>query len=361
MKKITNLEFGSLVYFITRSYFVGISLNSLLIISQQDSWISILIGFIIGIIPLLAFIYIQNYEPSLNINEKNIKLFGKTFGNIINIILGIFTFMMIAISFSNITTIIHGDYLSKTPVSFLAVAFGIAVFYSTLKGLKSICRASLIFFYLSIIFVIASESVLLIQTDFNNLKPILYNGTNIFKGGISYMIFNILPLYILNIIPKSQIKDSNKSWKYMIIFYIIGNITLFLVTYCIIGIFGIKLANLYQYPEFQILKHVAVIGLSSRLDSILFIKWIIDILIFIILGLYYTVKTTHLFINEKKNICLFIYCLILIIIPIFIPNNLFFNLISIKFLPIIFPIILITIFLLIVFKIKYSKKVQNKN
>ena len=62
MKKITNLEFGSIIYFIIRAYFVGVSLNALLFISKQDNWISILFGIIIGIIPLLLYIYIFNYE-----------------------------------------------------------------------------------------------------------------------------------------------------------------------------------------------------------------------------------------------------------------------------------------------------------
>ena len=58
---------------------------------------------------------------------------------------------------------------------------------------------------------------------------------------------------------------------------------------------------MYQYPEFQILKHVSIIGISSRIDSILFIQWIFDILIFVIVGLYYIVSTSKSFINEKNN------------------------------------------------------------
>ena len=124
------------------------------------------------------------------------------------------------------------------------------------------------------------------------------------------------------------------------------------------GIFGIKLAMLYQYPEFQILKHVALIGLSSRLDSILFIQWIFDILILIIIGLYYIVDTTHMFIKEKKNICLFIYCLIIVISTLLVPNNLFLNYISTRSLPIIISVFITTIFILLCVKIKYTKKIK---
>lgn len=358
MKKITNFELGSIVYFLLRAYFVGISLNTLILISKQDSWCSIIIGAIIGIIPLLMFLYIFNYEPDLNINQKNIKLFGKTIGNIINIILLIFTLFLITVDFSNIVTIIHGDYLSKTPAIFLAIAFIISVFYSVTKGLKSICRSCLIFFYASILLVLICNIGLLIQIDFNNLKPFFLDGGNIFKGSLNYLSFNILPLYLINIIPKSQINNNKNTNLTIFIFYFIANITLFLMAFCIMGIFGVKLAGLYQYPEFQILKHVALIGLSSRLDSILFIQWIFDILILVIIGLHYVVDTTHIFVKEKKNICLFIYCLIIVIVSLMIPNNLFLDSISANALPIIISGFVITIFLLICVKIKYTKKIK---
>ena len=358
MKKITNFELGSIVYFLSRAYFIGISLNTLRVISKQDSWFSILLATLIGIIPLLIFLYIFNYEPDLNLNQKIIKLFGKVFGNIINILLLLFTLFLITIDFSNIVTIIHGDYLSKTPVIFLAIAFIISVFYSVTKGLKTICRSCLIFFYASILLVIISNIGLLVQLDFNNFKPLFLNGGNILKGSFIHLSFNILPLYLINIIPKNQIKNNNKSNLNIFLFYFLANITLFLVAFCIIGIFGIKLATLYQYPEFQMLKHVALIGLSSRLDSILFIQWIFDILILIIIGLYYIVNTTHMFIKEKKNICLFIYCLIIVISTLLVPNNLFLNYISTRTLPIIISVFITTIFILLCVKIKYTKKIK---
>ena len=101
MKKITNFELGSIVYFLSRAYFIGISLNSLIVISKQDSWFSILLATLIGIIPLLMFLYIFSYEPDLNLNQKIIKLFGKVFGNIINILLLLFIVGKIGVFLDN--------------------------------------------------------------------------------------------------------------------------------------------------------------------------------------------------------------------------------------------------------------------
>lgn len=358
MKKITNLEFGSIIYFIIRAYFVGVSLNALLFISKQDNWISILFGIIIGIIPLLLYIYIFNYEPDLDINKKNIKLFGKTIGNILNITIVFFTLILITTIFGNLVTIIHGDYLSKTPVLFITITFMIAIFYPCTKDINSIARSCLIFFYASIFLVLISNIGLLVQLDVNNFKPIFFYKLDTIKGTFTYISFNTLPLYLINIIPKNKIKNNNKTTKNILIFYVLANISLLVVSICIIGILGIKMAILYQHPEFQILKHIAIIGLSSRLDSILFIQWIIDILIFIIIGLYYVVNTTHIFINEKKNICLFIYCFIISIVTLFITNNIFLNTLIAKKMPFIITITTIFFTILICLKIKHTKKIK---
>ena len=356
MKKITNLEIGSITYFLIRAYFIGVTFNNLLTLAKQDSWICILVGFVIGFIPLLGYFYIFNYEPDLNLNQKNVKLFGKVLGNIINIILCLFTFCLIITVYSNLVTFIHSDYLSRTPTIIISLMFIIAIFYSLTKGIRAISKSCLVLFYISLILFSISNFSLIFQIDINNFKPILFTKTHLFKGTYSYIAFNVLPLYLLTIIPKNNISNNNKTIKTLIMFYILGSITLFLVTFNVLGIFGINLSLLYQYPEFQILKHVSLIGLSARLDSILFIQWIFDLITFVIIGLYYVVTTTHSFVNEKKNICLLIYSIILIFLSELITNNLFINIISINILPIFINITTIVIFLLIILRIKYTKK-----
>ena len=360
MKKITNLQIGSLVYFIMHANFIGITFNSISHLLKEDSYLGIILGSIIGLIPMLVYLYIFNYEPSLNINEKNIKLFGKHLGNIINIIISIFTLIIITISFSNLVNIIHSDYLSKTPMILVVITFLIPIYYSVYTGLKSICRASLMFLFIILILVIISNLGLLIQININNFKPFFYNNINLFKGSIYFVIYNITPLYLINTIPKSNIVNNNKTNKCIVTFYFISILSLLTTTLNIIGIFGTKLTSLYHYPEFQILKHVSIIGISSRIDSILFIEWIFDILVFIIIGLYYIVSTSHSIIKEKNNIFLTIYCILILSLTLIIPNNLFISLISIKILPTIIITFTLTIFTLMLFKIKYTRQIAHK-
>ena len=85
---------------------IKLQINNLIKIVRQDSYISMIIAFILGFIPLLFIYYIFNYEPSLSLPKKNLKLFGNILGTIINIIIIWFTFFIILILFSNLVTFI---------------------------------------------------------------------------------------------------------------------------------------------------------------------------------------------------------------------------------------------------------------
>ena len=85
--KINKSEMGALTFFLVRAFYIGITLNNLINIAKQDSYVSIIIGFIIGFLPLIIIYYIFNYEPNLSLPKKNIKLFGNILGTIINIVI----------------------------------------------------------------------------------------------------------------------------------------------------------------------------------------------------------------------------------------------------------------------------------
>ena len=65
MKKITSLEYNTLLWFLTRATFIEITAEILLNNAHQDSWISILIAIIIGILPFLLYSYLKNKYPSV--------------------------------------------------------------------------------------------------------------------------------------------------------------------------------------------------------------------------------------------------------------------------------------------------------
>ena len=75
--KVSNIGMGMLLSLIMCGFFLGMSDIILLRKSSSEVLLSMIIGSIIGIIPILMYLKINDTYPSLNIYEKVIKLFGK--------------------------------------------------------------------------------------------------------------------------------------------------------------------------------------------------------------------------------------------------------------------------------------------
>ena len=286
-KKITILEFLILIYFAIRSSLTGISGMLLASSAGESAWISLILGVILGIVPLLLFFYIASYKPDLNIFEKNKKLCGK-FGNVINILLIGVVFLFCLVIFYDLSNFIYSQFLNKTPPLFIALLFAIAIIYTLNKGLNTMSRSFVILFFICITLYLVSVLGIIPQFELDNLKPLYKNNIlGILKGALYYIGYNILPIFLLTVIPKNKIENPEKVFKYVSLIYLITAIIELLVFFLIIGTLGLQLVMLYQYPEFHILKKISYFTFIDRLESTLALQWIINFYCFITLGSYF--------------------------------------------------------------------------
>ena len=219
-------------------------------------------------------------------------------------ILILFFSLFSMILFWNITNFTSSQYLYNTPQLYIEIIFIISFIYVLSHGTNSLFRTLLVLVYVLIIIYIINFTSLITQVDINNIKPIFYGKFNLFKSLIDYIGFIICPIFILLIIPKNKIDDANINKK-IIITYFVSNISNFIILFLIISVFGINLLNLYQYPEYHILKRVTLFGLGERFEKILAIYWFLVTASGIILTIHYIYKN----LNFSKKI---IYILIII-------------------------------------------------
>ena len=81
MKKLSTLQFCAIEYFLILANNVGLTTYILFNYDKQDGLISIILGTIIGIIPLTIYLKIMNTNPELNIFEKIEYKFKNSNGN----------------------------------------------------------------------------------------------------------------------------------------------------------------------------------------------------------------------------------------------------------------------------------------
>ncbi len=320
--KISRLEYNSLVWFLIRGCFVGVSLNNVLFISRQDSAIACILAILAGFIPLAIYFYIRNYKPDLDIAEKNQLLFGK-FGTVLNLITGILAFTFAVIILSDLTHFVSSQFLYYTSSIVITIIFMILIVYALSKGIYTIAKSSLIIFYFVIIIAIFIVGSLITNIEISNFKPILYEGINpVIKSTIVILTYNILPIFFLLIIPKNKVNKDDTRMN--IIFYLLSMLSILSMCFMTISIFGINMALLYEYPGFHLLRQVNIGEFVDRIEIFLSIEWIVSMCIMLMLCLYYFNKVLKRTFHYKPKFNLpiiIIEAIILILLEMYIINH----------------------------------------
>jgi len=350
MKKTNLFDYTVLMYFIIRATFFNLFLNNLLKISKQDSYISIFIAILLSIIPII--IYYKNKHNTLSLfdNNKNIYKHYK----IINIILISTTLLLCSYLLWNLSSFVKQHLLYNTPNIIIMLTFVIPILYTIYKGYTSLNRGKVIMFFISIIMFIITFLSLSPNMKLNNLLPINYN-SNIITGIIFYIIYLILPLYTLNVFPKSEIKNYNI--KKIIIYILLFQLIPLLMTLALLSIYGINLSLFLNIPEYHVLKRIGLFSSLNRIDSILYIQAFFDYFVSITFYLYFSYKgiiSTYKIKYPKIIISL------IIIIICFLVNMLNYNtiyFISIYILPYILVISFFIIPIISLIKRKITQKV----
>ncbi len=358
--KINCLQYSTIMIIILVSSFMGIGVYSLVKAAGVDAYLSILLAAIIGIPVLLLFLYINSYEPDLSLPLKLEKLYGKKLGKVFTFFCSLFIFIFANNYMFNLTNFIVSQFLPETPLLVIGIVFAFLAAYANLQGLETLSRLSLILLFINIALFGIGIFGLIPSFEFDNLKPFLEFGiARPLKATFYVNTLSIFTIFSLLIIPKNKMVDSKNFNRAVVISYLIG--LFFIFTFCIItlGILGIHLASIYQYPEYIILKHVNLFGFLDRIENIITATWIFGLFISITFAIYY-VSTCIAPKKEKKNIPIILVTLALLFSVHIIPNNTSFNSYIYYVAPFL-KMIYFCIFIIIGITIFIKKRKKNNN
>ena len=357
--KITLFQLCSICWQIMLASSIGIisciSINE----AKQDAWISVVISAAVGIIFLFSYLYIFNYKKQMNFFELTNYLFNNKIGKIINFTITISVFVYIIIYFYNMCNFINLNYLPDTPKLFISIIFLIPIIYLINQDLQVIARCLFIIFVFAIILHSAALIGLINQIDINNLKPIFTNSANsIFYTSLKIVPFTVFPnIMLLSIRKKNIINFKGVNSSILVTYLLVFGILLF-ITIFIISVLGVRLSSLYQFPEFQVLKHISIANFIERMETTLSIHWIFYVISAIVFGFYFIKQYIRYTYKFKKPFNLFISVIastVIIASNLIFKSNIIANYIVSNIIPILLYTINITTLALILIKIKIKK------
>ncbi len=317
---INKRQYIILSFFLTRVLFVGGGFSILINISNNNTLICCFLGMLLG----YFLLYLFYKKGSLN--------------KYLIIIICLITLLLNTLAD---TTLTSTYLLYNTPTLFVLLFFVLVLLYGSKKEYSVIGRVSEICIPTSIFVFLIAPISLFSLIKLNNMLPLFNTSFWSFTKGI--LIFtgtSLLPnLLLLNYKENLKFKDISLG-------YILGCLTLILVSFFIISIYGSSFASIVRFPEYLILKKIEFLGYISHIENILVMEWIINL---IISGLF-TIKVLK---DNLHNLYLFATTILfLILINEFFLNKSYVNILLVK--NNISYIFLLVIFLSLI--IKKSKK-----
>lgn len=320
--KVSKVQMGMLLALIMCGYYLGMSDIILLRKSSSEVLISMVVGSILGLIPMLMYLKINSSFPNLNIYEKCNKLFGKAFGTIINILI-IFSYSLIfAIATRTIISFTTSKYLENTPYIVVGFLVVISCFIATFNKLETILRLAQISFIITILMALLIESTIAGYIDINNVLPLLTSKhpiPNIIYGSLYYAATSSFLSVLLLSIKKSEIKDNKNYNKTAILFYIFSVLSLTVVMFFVIACFGYKMSSLFRYPEYMVLKKIGFSSSELHLENLLAFRWIFYSLSLTCMSIYGILTGVNKYCENNKKAK--IYVIMITFISMFASKN----------------------------------------
>ncbi len=283
---------ASIIYFLTRSCFLGFGIGILFYYSGKDSYLGAMLGLLLGLIITYFYNYVISFKKgSLNDLYKSNKIMGV----IARVLLGIASFIIMIYSLVLYTTFTISFLLTTTPELYVLIPFLIIAIYLAFKGLKVITRVANVLMPFSIIAAILAFlglSALFVLPNFEPIlttTPLSFLKTALTFAGISTFP-NILILHFNN-----ETKNNLKV-------YILAGILIIATMICVNGVFGEALTKIFRFPEYMVLKQLKVFNFIEKVENIFSLIWVVDLFITLTMCIYSIKETLPYKFNKQITI-----------------------------------------------------------
>lgn len=347
MNKISSKELVVFVLYLSVFLFPGFGDTIILATSKNTSIITSIIGFILGLIPLFLILYISKFCIDKNIFQINVEKF-KFFGYILNIFLIISVIYIIMMGSWSIINFTISQFLTRTSYYFLTIIMFSLVAFCVIKGLEVTARTSIALTITFIIITLFGWLLLIPSVEIENIYPIFDISKKTFLSSLTIpLTFAVFPLIGLLFIKKNDVKNNKHFNRNIILGYIGSGILITIFLFFIISIFGIDLASLFTYPEYNVFKKVKAFDFLERIENIIAVIIFISSfcscsILFLFIKEY--LKTTFKIKKEKvTNIIIIILCLFIPFSIIYIFKNYYLYFLFTKYATISYFILIIII------------------
>lgn len=358
LNKITASQLVSLWIIMVITVEIETGMTSAVELAKEDTWVSVLFGFFIGVISIVTYITISSKFPQKKFACYSKELFGSRIVGVIVSTIYIIAFLVYcALLLDEYGHAMTSVFVPETPQYVYEMLIIIPVIYAAVLGIAVPARLSEILLPLGLFIFCAVIILNLNNMDFSNYLPILENGIKpVIQGSLSIgarMTPFIILLFICPEVENNNLNLYTLIGALVILFFLLG-LTL------TVALLGAEYTSIMNFLFLELFRNIAISDSLSRLDPFIMITWIIGVFIFVTTFIYgASILTRDLLGLKNQNLIVFIYSIIVFLLSAFKENFIIFR--TLVGLPLSYAIITINIILPIIMVVLIYLRGYHKN
>ncbi|AFL98723.1 MULTISPECIES: endospore germination permease [Desulfitobacterium] len=253
---------------------------------NQDIWLSCLTTFPVYLLAAFPFYFLAKRFPNQTFFEYTDTILGKG-GKLIGILYILFFIHNSALSISHFSEFLTTVVMVLTPPLFFRITLLLLAAYAAYKGIENLGRLSELIAPIIMFTLLIVVLSLIKDMDPKELSPFLESGffPSFFSG--LYLVSTMIEIIAMAVI-LPFLNDRSKLKTVYLLFPLLLEVFIFMLTTTVIALFGDDLAKNLTYPFYNAVRLIQLGNFVERVESIHVAFWILGLFIKLSLYLYVT-------------------------------------------------------------------------
>lgn len=265
---------------LTAAYIIGIT--------KKDTWLVLIIGFIIISLMLLVYTSLSNKYPRKNLIEINEILFGKYFGKVMSILYIYFFWFLIPANVRFISDFFSTYLFPQIETSVFVIAIILISIYTVKKGIEVIARTGFILSTLSIITAIFITIFTIGNIRFSNFLPVFQLNFKEFIQGINLMVCIPFGEIIVFLMIFPYVDDLNQVKKSAFLGLSFGSLYFLIIILRNTAVLG-NIASIHVLPSYQVARLINIGEAITRVEVLIAVTLLFNVFLKVCIYYYATV------------------------------------------------------------------------
>jgi len=281
--KISSRQLTLLIFTLLVSTSILILPSLIIREAKQDSWLSIILATVFGVLAGLILVKLGLRFPEQTIIEYSKEIAGKPLGALYGLSYIFLLFYINTFIIREFLELLKSEFFPETPAEVFAAVIVLAAAYMICQGLEVISRTNEILLPFELLFIIGGVVLSFKDLEFVRLLPVLSKGVApVLKGAYPATVFMSDITLITVILPALNIpRQATRSVVTAIIS--VGLIHTILAT-VVLALLGLEAADRF-FSVVDVFRYINVADIIVRQEALIMAIWIGTGLIKI--GLYY--------------------------------------------------------------------------